>query len=73
MKTYFCDGCAQPMLGEPAHLGHILIRDYCPACLIRAQEFQDAEEQLRKKTYEQFTDERALLIATAGFKLPDVP
>ena len=61
------------MLGEPAHLGHILIRDYCPECLIKAQEFQDAEEILRKKTYEQFTDERALLIATAGFKLPDVP
>ena len=72
--VYSCDGCSQEIEGTPIHVGHILVRDYCPVCAPKAQQFQSDEEALRKSCYEMFQDGRALLIASAGdFMLPDVP
>lgn len=75
-----CDGCGMSV-AAPKRVGHALIRDYCEACAIPAEQFVDLEEALRKETHESFTSKRGLLIQKfydvkgrpATFKLPDVP
>lgn len=73
--AYLCDGCGTAV-ADPKHVGHVLKRDYCDECEVRAQAFIEAEEALRKRMTEQFNTDRDLLIAKASegnFKLPDVP
>lgn len=73
--SYVCDGCGFA-IQAPMKVGHVLKRDYCAACVMRAQAYVDAEEELRKRLTEQFNSDRSLLVAKAsegGFKLPDVP
>lgn len=73
--SFICDGCGTSVTA-PKRVGHALVRDYCEECEKRAQAFVEAEEALRSRLHEQFTNDRGLLIAAAaegGFKLPDVP
>lgn len=74
-RVYVCDGCGNPSEQELTCLGHVVKRDYCADCLLRAEEFQLEAEAIRKRLVESFQIERAALIERFQldpFKLPDV-
>lgn len=73
--TYTCDGCGSNV-AKPKQVGHVIKRDYCETCAVKAEDFLEAEELLRKVHAEQFIAARQAFIntaATGNFKLPDVP
>jgi hypothetical protein len=73
--VYLCDGCGCNV-EHPKKVGHVIQRDYCEPCAVKAEDFLQAEELLRKVHAEQFIAARQAFIntaATGGFKLPDVP
>ena len=73
--VHLCDGCGKAV-ETPKARGLALKRDYCNECDILAEAFEKNEDALRANLYEQFTVNRAALIARYSensFKLPDVP
>lgn len=71
--SFSCDGCGSPV-DDPAKVGHVLKRDYCPDCKVKAEEFMAAEEQLRLETQRTFLEARSFLISQQSLNLlPDVP
>ncbi len=73
-QSFTCDGCGTS-IDQPKRIGHVVRRDYCADCAVRARAFIDAEEDLRKRCVDQFKSDLDLLVASAregGFKLPDV-
>ena len=73
--SFTCDGCGAAV-DKPKQVGHVLKRDYCEACTVRAEAFVDAEEAERVAVQVVFAGKREKLIAEFGagnFKLPDVP
>ena len=74
-QIFICDGCGKPSGQELTCLGHVVKRDYCADCLLRAEEFRLEMEASRKRLVESFKIERAALIErfqSDNFKLPDV-
>ena len=73
--TYSCDGCKE-IVDQPQTVGHVIRRQYCPACAKHANTFLDDEEAMRVNLQASFAAQRELLIQQFGanrFKLPDVP
>ena len=74
-RVFICDGCGNTGDQELTCLGHVVKRDYCADCLLRAEEFRLEAEASRKRLVESFKIERAALIErfqSDNFKLPDV-
>lgn len=70
--SYSCDGCGSPV-ENPRHVGKVLKREYCDACVPKAEAFIVAEETLRVETQVEFASKRQSLIDSYAIKLPDVP
>lgn len=74
-RSFTCDGCGDPV-DNPKQVGHVIQRDYCPTCAVKAEEYLQSEEAERLAVQSAFVGKRDKLIKKHGagrFKLPDVP
>ena len=73
MSVHFlCDGC-EVAVEKPTIVGYVVQRHYCEECAVKAEDFLQQEECIRKTFYDEFNASRTeLLKKFNGFKLPDV-